>query len=356
MFRIRSVVRDPDHCLQVLTGAVTTREKMCGNICHLHKCLVYEENQNWQQVRNCSELGKLQFALPEAALPPCARRVMVVPCSAAACLAVSRFLATAGLFDDLSVNQNWQQVETAADWISCSLPGLRRPFRRVWRVMVVPCSATACLACVAVLGDRRPFRHFWELSCMAHPREGISRAGRQTRRLSVCRNWKETHLVDHRQHQKNVQGCVSQNSDPMNSTLRKAGELGLNASAGHTMKFSGRTGTKLKFGKEKGNLEALSKKVNLMSEIVARAVLRNEHLRKPHDNKIVPAKQRGIWREKYTSSKPKIKLRFFSCENKRRHVDSGASMHNAHTEQERFKLRGANKRESTKRESTSFCS
>ena len=27
-------------------------------------------------------------------------------------------------FDDLSVNQNWQQVETAADWISCSLPGL----------------------------------------------------------------------------------------------------------------------------------------------------------------------------------------------------------------------------------------
>ena len=25
----------------------------------------------------------------------------------------------------LSVNQNWQQVETAADWISCSLPGLR---------------------------------------------------------------------------------------------------------------------------------------------------------------------------------------------------------------------------------------
>ena len=38
-----------------------------------------------------------------------------------------------------SVNQNWQQVETAADWISCSLPGLRRPFRGVRRVMVVPC-------------------------------------------------------------------------------------------------------------------------------------------------------------------------------------------------------------------------
>ena len=36
---------------------------------------------------------------------------------------------------------------------------------------------------------------------------------------------------------KKVHGCVSQNSDPMNSVLRKAVEFGLNASAGHTMKF-----------------------------------------------------------------------------------------------------------------------
>ena len=36
---------------------------------------------------------------------------------------------------------------------------------------------------------------------------------------------------------KKVHGCVSQNSDPMNSVLRKAGEFGLNASTGHTMKF-----------------------------------------------------------------------------------------------------------------------
>ena len=33
---------------------------------------------------------------------------------------------------------------------------------------------------------------------------------------------------------KNVQGCVSQNSDPMNPILRKVEVLGLNASAGHT--------------------------------------------------------------------------------------------------------------------------
>ena len=78
----------------------------------------------------------------------------------------------------------------------------------------------------------------------------------------------------------------------MNSVLRKAGELGLNASAGHTGKSQDALGTKQKYGKEKDNLEILSKKVNLMSEIFARPVLRNEHLRNPHNKKIVPAKQR----------------------------------------------------------------
>ena len=75
--------------------------------------------------------------------------------------------------------------------------------------------------------------------------------------------------------EKRVQGCVSQNSDPTNSILRKARELGLNAPAGHTMKFLGCICYETKFGKEKGNLEELSKKVNLMSEILARLVLRN---------------------------------------------------------------------------------
>ena len=95
--------------------------------------------------------------------------------------------------------------------------------------------------------------------------------------------------------QKNVQGCVSQDSDPMNSVPRKVGELGLNALAGHTMKFSGCTWYKIEFGKEKGNLEALSKKVNLMIEILARPVSKNNNLRKLHDKQVVPARQRGIW-------------------------------------------------------------
>ena len=41
--------------------------------------------------------------------------------------------------------------------------------------------------------------------------------------------------------QNKVQGCVSQNSDPRKSILRKARDVRLNASVGHTIKFSGRT-------------------------------------------------------------------------------------------------------------------
>ena len=41
-----------------------------------------------------------------------------------------------------------------------------------------------------------------------------------------------------------------QNSDPMNSMVQKARELGLNASAGHTIKFLGCTWNETKFGKE----------------------------------------------------------------------------------------------------------
>ena len=99
-----------------------------------------------------------------------------------ACRPTLAFSANFGDVSDMeprsSVNQNCQQVETAVEWISCSMTGLRRPFRGVRRVMVVPYL-------------RRPasrFRGTWRpraiiltrFSCMAHPREGIFRAGRQT--------------------------------------------------------------------------------------------------------------------------------------------------------------------------------
>ena len=51
---------------------------------------------------------------------------------------------------------------------------------------------------------------------------------------------------------KKVQGCVSQNSDPMKSILRKARELGWNASAGHTMKCPGCTWYETKIRERKG--------------------------------------------------------------------------------------------------------
>ena len=85
-----------------------------------------------------------------------------------------------------------------------------------------------------------------------------------------------------------------------NSILQKAGELGLNASAGHDEILRMHLVRNWIRERKKGNLEALSKKVNLMSEILARPVLRNEHLRKPHDKQIVTAKSRGIWRDKCT--------------------------------------------------------
>ena len=52
--------------------------------------------------------------------------------------------------------------------------------------------------------------------------------------------------------EKKVQGCVSQNLDQLNSFLRKAEELGLNALAGHTWNSRDALGTKLKSEKGKG--------------------------------------------------------------------------------------------------------
>ena len=52
--------------------------------------------------------------------------------------------------------------------------------------------------------------------------------------------------------EKKVQGCVSQNSDPKKSVLRKAGQTRLNASAGHAFKFSGRTRYEVQIRERKG--------------------------------------------------------------------------------------------------------
>ena len=88
-----------------------------------------------------------------------------------------------------------------------------------------------------------------------------------------------------------VQGCVSQNSDPKKSILRKAGQTRLSASAGHAIKILRTQVRSSNWGKKRAISRCYPKKVNLMSEILARRSLRKEHLRKPHDKKSTPAKQ-----------------------------------------------------------------
>ena len=57
-----------------------------------------------------------------------------------------------------------------------------------------------------------------------------------------------------------VQGCVSHNSDPQKSILWKAGELRANASAGHTIKFSGRTWSQILSRERKGPSQGVIQK------------------------------------------------------------------------------------------------
>ena len=166
--------------------------------------------------------------------------------------------------------------------------------------------------------------------------------------------------------EKKVQGCVSQDSDPMNNILRKVEELGLNASAGHIWNFQDAPGTKSEFGIEKDHRRAISKKVNLMSEILARPVLRNNHMRKPHDKQIVPAKSKVAWNlaRKYASSSRTLNYVLFSCEGAR--DTEGAQMLSKENRAQiqwilwespkHHKRLTATRDSAKKRVSTSFCS
>ena len=130
---------------------------------------------------------------------------------------------------------------------------------------------------------------------------------------------------------KKVRGCVSQDSDTPNRILRKVEELGLNASA--TSEILRMHLVQIEFGKEKGNLEALSKKVNLMSEILARPGRRNTWGNLMTSRLFQQC--RVEFGEKICKLKPNMKLRFILLWRRQRHsiayviVNSGASMHNA---------------------------
>ena len=93
---------------------------------------------------------------------------------------------------NFSVNQNWQQVETAADWISCSSTGLRRPFCDVRGGHGSFRLRGGQPRGFALLGDRLPsFQRFFSYS--AHPRQVI-RAGRQKPDVCRCAALKKGHI------------------------------------------------------------------------------------------------------------------------------------------------------------------
>ena len=94
---------------------------------------------------------------------------------------------------------------------------------------------------------------------------------------------------------KKIQGCVSQNSDPKKSILRKDRDWTHRWDTRKILRTHLERNSNS--GLKKAISKALSKKANLLSEILARRILRKEHLRKPHDKKSTPAKQHGIWRE-----------------------------------------------------------
>ena len=59
-----------------------------------------------------------------------------------------------------------------------------------------------------------------------------------------------------------------------------------------------------------------------MREILARMVLRDNHLRKPHDKQICVSKSGVEFGEKFESSRSKIKLHFILLGRRQRHISS----------------------------------
>ena len=80
--------------------------------------------------------------------------------------------------------------------------------------------------------------------------------------------------------------CVSQDSHPRKSFLRKRENIGIKS---HHQVFQGHAGTTSKFGKVRVHREELSKSVKLMSAIRALLDLRKGHKTKPCTKKDAPA-------------------------------------------------------------------
>ena len=83
--------------------------------------------------------------------------------------------------------------------------------------------------------------------CLFRHADGEEKPRKRSKKESI---WGTVAVLKH----KKVKGCVSQNSDPKKSIIRKAGQTRVNASAGHTVNSQDAPGTKFEFGKPKGQL------------------------------------------------------------------------------------------------------
>ena len=151
--------------------------------------------------------------------------------------------------------------------------------------------------------------------------------------------------------EKKVQGCASQNSDPKKSIMRKAGQKRLSASAGHTIKFSGRTWYQIQMRERKRTIPGRYPKrwtswaKSLRAQVWGKNTWGNLKTRR-----VCPQSSMGFG-EKFFKVKAEDKSYVpFSCGNK----GTGASLQkkqegrmfcgwfgsfNVHAEQEGFKLR-----------------
>ena len=109
--------------------------------------------------------------------------------------------------------------------------------------------------------------------------------------------------------EKKVPGCVSQNSDPKKSILRKAGQTRLNASA-DTVKFSGRTWYEIQIRERKGASRCVIQKGEPHERYPCAPKFEE---RTPEEtSRQEECARKAVWdlAKKYVSSRPRTMLRF----------------------------------------------
>ena len=110
--------------------------------------------------------------------------------------------------------------------------------------------------------------------------------------------------------EKKNQGCASQNSGPTKSILGNAEQTRLNASAGHSMKFSGRTWYEIQIWERKGPSQGVIQKGELDERNPCVPKFDERTLEETSRKEECARKAAWNLAKKYISSRPRTKLRF----------------------------------------------